>query len=337
MTKNISGHHTGISLLKLLLCYIVVVDHFQPQNETLMQHIAYFTGNMAVPCFMFLSFYLTRRIFDECSADALKNRLKRLFMPILFWTAAYYILFSVVDGLIDWREMIYSLIYGSSFALNSALWFLNIQIILVCILFIVCYISDSALKRTVILFCILTGSFILQYTGVNHYLYSSAVYESRFALGRILETMPFAISGLLYAQYRDKLSPLHHIILCACLLAVSFIEPAFSNNPVPGYGYGGLGLFCRSAFVCICFMNLPQIKSAACSAAINTLAKYTLGVYCLHWGVGTFLDAVTLKSGVSFFQGTLFFDSVIYLISFIATFVMAFIAKKLKFLTYMIS
>lgn len=46
-----------ISILRVFMCLVVIQGHFGTNNETLVQKFLNFGVSLAVPCFMFLSFF----------------------------------------------------------------------------------------------------------------------------------------------------------------------------------------------------------------------------------------------------------------------------------------
>jgi len=118
------------------------------------------TRGLTVPCFMFLSFYLTSKNFDNNDSFFLIKRIKRLEYPIIIWTIIYYIAMSLLSfTLLDWKSIIYSIIFGSSGSLNPVLWFMSTQILITVFFYIIYLMCPDKNKRIFILALIIIISF----------------------------------------------------------------------------------------------------------------------------------------------------------------------------------
>lgn len=93
------SYNTGISMLRLFMSFIVVKDHFAVNGDTVLQVMANWFGALAVPCFMFVSFYLVSEKLDELNPEFLKRRFLRLELPIILWAGIYYLIYSLFSKL----------------------------------------------------------------------------------------------------------------------------------------------------------------------------------------------------------------------------------------------
>lgn len=55
--EKYSKHNAWISLLRIFMCIVVIQDHFGTSGTTILQKGVGFFGALAVPVFMFISFY----------------------------------------------------------------------------------------------------------------------------------------------------------------------------------------------------------------------------------------------------------------------------------------
>lgn len=79
----------GIDLLRVLLSFMVVLDHFfDEQKKKKFKHILYFH----IPTFFLISFYYTYKTFASFNISKIKLRFERLIIPFLFWTSIGFIL-----------------------------------------------------------------------------------------------------------------------------------------------------------------------------------------------------------------------------------------------------
>ncbi len=325
-----SDKNTGISLLRIFMCFEVVLDHFwQGGGQTLLDKFFSLCGVLAVPCFMFLSFYLTAGLFKERNETALKKRMGRLLFPLVFWTLAYYIILSVCnESFLDWKHIFYSILFGSSNILAPQLWFISTQILMVCLLFILSSLAENSKNIQIAYIVIIIMSFVFQYTGMNYYLFGSAVYESKWTLGRFVEVLPVAATGFLYAVNEQKIR--YKGIIFLCLAGLVFATKGLAHSE--GFLYSGLDIYFRALLICFLFINLPQIKCRWLAGIINYIAQYTMGVYCLHFLVGRYMWQVLELFHIGINTTGLLYNILVYAGSFLISIAIGFAAqiKKLK-------
>lgn len=77
---ELKEYNTGISILKLALSFGVVLCHFYYAEG-----ILGFLMIIAVPSFMFISFYLTYQLLGQKDSRKFLKRVERLLIPHLFW------------------------------------------------------------------------------------------------------------------------------------------------------------------------------------------------------------------------------------------------------------
>ena len=329
LDNSLIEKNTGISLIRLLMSFVVVLTHFGTAEPTVFTPF----GEAAVPSFIFVSFFLLSDSLDVLEPGRLRKRFRRLLYPLLFWSLAYYILFSAAGGtLIDYRQLIFSMLLGSSRVLNPTLWYLGAVVYITGFVVLCCLIFPEGRGRTLFFVLLLLFCFVFQYSGMNYYLFSSQVYETSFLFGRLLEALPHALAGLLFGKYGKGLRLPRLLALMAALGLGAFLLRFLPA--AEGFGYQGMPLFCWASFICVALISLPHIKSRALAGAVNYLAQYTLGVFCIHYAVGIVLQSLSLRTGFSFWQGSLIFDLIIWGLSLAASILMGLLSKKLRFLRY---
>lgn len=83
-TKN--RHYYVIDMIKPCLTFGVILCHFWTDELPIEEwHIVALLRAVAVPCFMFYSFFLSAEIFMARDMAHLKSRLRRLLTPFLVW------------------------------------------------------------------------------------------------------------------------------------------------------------------------------------------------------------------------------------------------------------
>ena len=322
--KGTVERNTGISLLKLFLCFIVVFDHFHSVPVNLPQKAVNFFASAAVPGFIFISFYLTHSIFDNLDRDKIRKRFLRLAVPLAGWTLIYYVLESILNGtFLPPSCIIYGCLLGSSPLLDPPLWFLS-SLILVCAVFTICFFTVRTEKeRNVTLVILLAAAIFLQYSGANFYLFGSAPSELKYTLGRVVEIIPAAILGYFYGRYEKNMSARMKFLAGAVLLCLYVVLLNYTAKP-EGFMYQGLPLLCLSSLMALFAINLPQIRVKPVASVINSCAKVTMGIFCLHFFIGQLFKSLGM-SGTS-----LTFDLEVYLCSLLISLLLIRLSEKTK-------
>lgn len=325
------GRNTGVSLLKLFMSFVVILTHFGTDKATVFRYF----GESAVPCFMLVSFYLTSGLFSDPTPERLRQRLLRLAYPLLLWSIAYFLLMLMLGRPdVSFSQLMYSTLFGSSRSLNPTMWFLGAQLYITVFIFILSYVLPDRRESGIAICIVILFCFVFQYTGANGALYSSSNYEVAYLFGRLAETLPFALTGLLLRRYFSLLNRRRFIVLNILLIVLILLSSAL---PFPqGFGYGGIVTFLWSALISVDMIRLPQIKSDKLAYWLNYFAQYTLGIYCIHYAVGQLLEGIGRYLGISLGQGLLVFDILIWTCSLAASMLIAALGKKLKPLRYMV-
>lgn len=316
--------NVGISLLRLMCIYLVIFLHTKARLGGGKNGYEL----IGVPCFMFLSFFLCNRIYYSREAKSLRRRIVRLGAPLVFWNVVYYIFYVIADQTyVDWRQLFYGILFGHATELNQPLWYLTTQLIITIIAFVIYYVTDNDFWAEKILIGIAALCIILQYSGMNLYLFGSCVGEIGYTFGFLAELMPAAVAGLILGRTSK------HTVSIIVMIAASVITYLFPQ--ISGFGYQGIHLTCVSVTMCLIMITLGEkIRLGYFNRIINQLAKYTMGVYCLHWLVLKYLTIFYEKNALLFSKRIVF---EIYVISLLFAFGLEIIAKRVKWLANMVS
>lgn len=316
-TRNI-----GISLLKILMSFTVIVCHFGVGGEVLY---------LAVPCFMMISFLLLGdRIIYK---DAMQERIKRLFFPQVVWAIVYYMVYKLVFGngaKVQIEDLIWQIFLGTSSKLNSAMWFQADLIILTIIIYMV---FNSMKKNNAVkfLFVLMIFSIVAQYSGWNFKLFGSLRYELKWPLGRICEMFPYAILGTIFNYFkiynflesRKKMS-----IITTGILIVFVWNNSFISNPAESFIYAGIRYIVITVLIVTFFWLFPFDKflNRKLTNLIHNLSKYSLGIYCIHLLVGYIVNELNAKYNIV--GGTLRKCILIYIVSMILSYIITLIPNE---------
>lgn len=326
--QKMSKHNAWVSLLRIALSIVVIQAHFPADQGSIIVKAVSFGRYIAVQCFMFISFYYMAKDFENVNYERIKTRISRLYIPVVFWNIVYFIvvnlmklLFQNGNELITLKDLMMGLIFSHANSLPVQLWYMITQILIIVIIVVLFMYCDTKKKKTGLLIGTIVVSFVLQYTGVSYYLFATAPYESRYTLGRVIESIPFAACGILYTWHMDKLESVKKVILIP-VLGISGIAAKFILPEIETFQNGGLFPFLIGMAICVFTLVIPDVINGKVRYAINVVGSCTMGIYCMHYLIGGILNQIV---GYSALRGTFAFDILIFIVCLILTLV----ARKL--------
>ncbi len=329
----------GLALLRMLMCFEVVLCHFWSGDVPVVLTPFKILEQASVPVFFFLAFFFSAKIFYENDSIKIKKRFIRLLIPHIGWAFIYWFLFTIGELIISelndiWgkvriSDLFWQLLTGHSSVVNASMWFQFDLIVITLLIVLIFRFCKDMFYRKIILVSLLFISFVLQYTGINIWLFGSLRYELSNPLGRIFEMIPYAVLGFFCADYnvfdRLKIKRIVFIILFA-LCSVFFLMYTFIK-PVEGFGYSRNNNL-LVAFFLIGFaylLPLERLPDKVCKF-IRFITKYTLGIYCMHRLVALVIKYGLIKSGIDF--DTFVLSITAYIVSFIISFIISKIPVK---------
>lgn len=350
--KEKYGEQNGwISILRIVLCLAVVQEHFSTNYATVAERLFAFIGSIAVPCFMFISFYFAAKDYVNPQLQKMKSRILRLYVPVIFWNFFYFVFFDTLyfiigkkDLMLGPKRLILGCIFSHSPGLPDQLWFLVSQLVLTVIIYLLFFhITDrndeKALlvnqnhhlsvrkRRAIVLMIFAVIAIVIQYRGISYKMLQNTAYEVKYPLGRFFECLPYAALGIIYGWVENRLSMLKRILICVAAFILSIIS--YIDFPIiEDFGYSGLFKLFFSIGLCLFFTLLPQGKNRITIPYINFIGSCTMGVYCLHMLIGRVLNEFW---GDKLFQGSLIFDVIIFALSLFATFILRLLIKETGF------
>ena len=317
-------YNYGVSILRIIFCYMVVNFHFYGLMYG--DNRFYFLRELAVPVFIFISFYFGYKVISSGDTSSYKKRMIRLIVPYLFWGIVPFIGLFLVSLFTSiprpsLRDLFMQVVFGSNERLNAPLWFMWEMLVLT-VLFIIIYRLFK--KYTiVVLVLLMIASYVIQYTNVNLVFYETLPYELYNDFGRFFEVLPLACAGYITADInltervlkRRWLGIIFFIVAVLCVLFVEKIPSPFITFAYAGVKHLIVTELLFLSFYCIPFAKVPSmIKSF-----IKVVSSYTMGVYFLHWMVGKVMNVFWLRFfGV---EKTLAETFVIFIICMIGCFI----------------
>lgn len=254
--------------LRVLACFGVVWLHFGSSSNFAL---------IAVSIFMVLATFLGGKLLTGGGGERICTRLKRLYWPFLFWGMLYFLVYSVFFSRFDLKVLLMQMLLGVPAC--PALYFIFLLMVYTCILY-----GVFRMKRSVSFSILLiVGCFCLQYSGLNHALFSHLPFDVCMVLGRFVELLPAAILGTLVYLVKDNKKVL------GCLAIVGLvIYPLHYVLNCAGFCYQGLGLFGGTMGLTCGALLMPNIKFA--SKHIGILASLTAGIYYVHLLIGKVME-----------------------------------------------
>ena len=329
------GKNYGISILKLILSFFVVIGHCGIIKNKLMYKII--TGRrFHVPTFMFIAFYFYSKHIVSKDIQKIKLRLFRLFIPYIIWPIVI-LIFNNALLFLKWksqfkriltiRDLILQLFLGCKYHL--VFWF-QINIILLTFFFTILFFL---LNKNIIFILIIIEiiSYVLQYSDFNYIFFHRFKYPLYQSFGCISEMLPISINGIIFSGINFKTSKTKIIIVFSLILYFFILYDIFL---VPkGFLYPGIRLNIQAILLFYIFtllFSFEIIKNNKIKNFINFITNYTGGVYYLHIVVRDYLSYIIPLIKRKTLRGCIIIYIICYLLCFIGA--KCFKKRQLKYL-----
>ena len=168
--ENKTNKNIGIQILRMLLCFWVVLDHCLAERK---KYAFYniFKIRLHVPCFAFISFFFSYKTITERNALKIRQRFERLLIPYFIFPTILFIMnnicfiyfkFSFFGRFITIHDLIIQFIVGRNFIV--VFWF-QFYLIWTTLLFIINIKLDYILYNE-------RKLYINNRTNIHNFLYS---------------------------------------------------------------------------------------------------------------------------------------------------------------------
>lgn len=331
-TKEKKEYNLGIGVLRVILSFMVVFDHFySKKKKKRFLYCLYYH----IPTFFLISFYFTYKTLISFNINKIKIRLERLLIPYFSWciiswiiNIIYYYIFKKESNY-SLKVFIINLINGH--ILNVVLWFQNILILTTFLFLIIIFIFRNnyfLILNALGLFC-----YILQYSGINYKFFIKKVsIHFRLTYGRFAEAFPNALTGFFLASIDiiQKCTVKKQSVIIFSLIILIIISKYKVFSGLKTFKYGGIRLNIAAICIFLIFSLIPfqTIKFNIFIKIIMHISNYTGGIYFIHHLVG---DGYLCKSISLLKKYTFFRCIIIFFISYILSFIGMKIFKKTKF------
>lgn len=287
LNNNKKVYNIGIRILRVILSFMVVVDHIYIKKKKYIYFLYYH-----IPTFFIISFYFTYKTLISFNINKIKLRFERLIIPYFSWCIISCIL--CYDYVLLKKRIIYSfkiffiyIMNGHIF--NVVLWFQNILIIINIIFIIIIFLFKK--KYLFILNILNAFSYVLLYSGLNfRFFYNNFSYDSASTIGRLAEVFPFALTGFFFASIHiiDNLTKYRKTAIFSCYILLIIITKFKVFAELRNFKYGGFRHNLAGICIFIIFLLFPftKINNRIITKVIFVLTDYTGGIYFTHFLIG---------------------------------------------------
>ena len=309
-------------LLKVYLSFDVVNAHCLDVSNY-PNHLKFFLMNdLHVPTFFIISFYFFHKSLISRNTDKLKQRFQRLLIPYIVWPIIIFVINNIffyvfkIQLYNSFNDLQKQLLTGHCFILP--LWF-QWDLIFVTFLFV---IIELLLHKYMIIILIIIEilSYFLQYSNYNYNFCNCLMYDHRFTFGRLMEILPFSISGFVIA-YFELISILKKrrtttVIFCIIIFCLSYkynliIEPL-------GFRYQGVKIHIQSLCLFIFFSIISiDFLSHIIKKIIKQISSLSPGIYFLHYPLKRLFNIIFISVKNNTIYGSIFIYIMSYLICYI--------------------
>lgn len=312
----------GLLILKIYLSFNVVNTHCLDISNIPSNLIFFLTNSLHAPTFFIISFYFFYKSLISRNINKFRLRFQRLLIPYIVWPIIIFIINNILFYVFKkklfktFKDLKNQLLTGHCFI--PALWF-QWDLIFETFLFIIIELLFHK-YLIIILINIEIVSYFLQYSNYNYNFFEKLIFEQKFTFGRLIEILPYSISGLIIAHFELmknlKKNKIKTLYFCFVVFYFNY-KFNFIIDPL-GFYYQGLKIHIQSICIFISFsiisMNfLPDILIKG----IKQMSVLTPGIYYLHFSLLNFFEIIFISVQKKTIFGSLFIYIMSYLICFI--------------------
>ena len=304
-TNNTAKRIIGIEILRMFLCFRIVVLHYYTSNNKFLLKLK--EHQFQVPCFFLISFYFLYKIILRKDYQKLKLRLERLLVPYIIYPIFVWIInnliflitkFNRFNRLLTLNELKLNLIVGKGIFGIGILWF-HFNLIILTLLF---FIFSVLLEKYFLLLFQFIGLFalLIQYSEINFKYFNQYNINISMSVGNLIETLTMAIFAFSIADaniilFLSKKGIINSLFSCFFLFLIYYYN-IFS----PLYGFSSSGI--KQIIVSFCLFNIFYIIkfdlfNSKTIVLVQQMTKYTQGIYCLHFLIQYYLKLLFDKNG----------------------------------------
>ena len=308
-------YNYSIAFIKVFMSFCVICCHFWATGDPSLYPVSMMhrMRDVAAPVFILVSFLLTYKMYLEPQLPKLRQRLFRLLVPYFTWGVIYYfgcLLVGVILSRIrienefvirfTKKDLMWQLLFGCDRYLAPQFWYqFNLVVFMVLFWLLFRFVKKGAKFILIALFVL---ALVSEYTGLNYYLFARFEYEIWWPTGRLTELLPCAVAGFFLSDTGVMKTLRKYSLVTApgCIFLMLLFSYVI-RIPAPEYGFGYSGIYILIytvlAFVLLYVLPFDRLPSAAL-AVLKFLAKYSFGVYCIHYLLGRiWSDIICVSNG----------------------------------------
>lgn len=307
----------GIALLRVLLSFMVVMDHFYNyERKVKFIHILYYH----IPTFFVISFYYNNKTLLSFDIKKIKLRFKRLIFPYFCWNTISLLLNNIYYYLFKRKcahtlfDFLIGLLSGRIFIVS--LWYQNILTFITLIMTIIIFLFKN--DYFLIFQILMIISYRFQYSGENYSFFTNNyknIYS--YTYGRIIDIFPEAVTGFFISSFTFKNKIYYNKIRTILIsIFILFILSKYNfDESLKNFRYGGLRLNLAAVCLFLSFLlSFDKLKNSQIIKIIDLFSNYTAGIYFTHLVIGKSIS-VQLLLGKNI--NTIFGCFIIYIISYV--------------------
>ena len=331
----------GLSILKVINSFLVIVAHNFHRSSTKNRYILYITKNrlLHVPSFLIMSFYFMCKHLLSLDFKIFFKRLIRLLIPYILWPIFFWKLNRYLNKNYNKKFPATFEVLKQQLLLANRyiypLWYHFDLIIFTILFFIIIFIFR---KHSLFILHIL--SIICYYIEYSEYNFNSFFIKNPYynvtGIKSLHECFPFAVTGYTIGYYKvlDIINKHKIKTFVLSILIYNLIADYFIFKRIKGELYYGANLNIQS--ICLVFIFSLFPSDIATNNVIRKflifITNYTGGIYYLHVPLRMYLKdySVNIKNGT--FLGLIMTYIIIYIICFVG--MLIFGKTPLKYLFY---
>jgi peptidoglycan/LPS O-acetylase OafA/YrhL len=255
-------------LLRIILTVFVINVHIRIITGVKSNFLEPYTW-YTVPLFIILSFFFV-------SSKPLIMRLKRLFLPLIFWSIIGFI---VHPNLINSKNIFLQMITGH--VVDTPLYYLVLLIIFTIIYWLINKLSSRI--QIFIYSSIVLIVLFLEYSHLNYNFFSPMIEVIKKSYGRFVELIKFVSVGLAFSYLSKKINNKSIFFILSLIFLTLFFIVSYILVP-PDFHFSGLKTLMGSVAIFSLIVSLSNFKfNKKTNVFINSFGKYSFGVYLSHY------------------------------------------------------
>jgi peptidoglycan/LPS O-acetylase OafA/YrhL len=291
MSDNNPGktRNSIIDLLRIVLTVLVVNVHIRIITGIKTNFLEPYTW-YTVPLFIVISFFFF-------SSKPLTVRIKRLFIPFIFWSTAGFIIHS---NLLNAKNVLLQLITGH--VVDTPLYYL----MLLCWFTIIYWLINRLPSNTriFIYFLIILATLFLEYSHINYDFFLPQIEVIKKSYGRFIELIKYVPIGLMFAFLNKKINNNNVYLIISIIFLPVYVVVSYLPQPLD-FHYSGLKTLVGTIIIFSLVLGLSDFKfNNKVNNFIGLLGRYSFGVYLLHYLLLESLLIINpaLKSSIAIYQ-----------------------------------